>query len=137
MSKRVLIGSFLGIFTLIFFAFIGFIAKYHTADTMLIPIEEVATTHYPEDPSNHSAHYDRYGNRTLKLLKRDANHFDFIFQSDDPEVATVVFKNIDLTLFVPIAPTWVRDEPSLEKITLIEREWNRQQVNFAKKFFSS
>jgi len=130
MLRKFLSGSLIGLIVLFVVIGIAFFAKYHTSNTMIISVEDVTTADYPEDPSTRSPNYDRYSNRQLKLVKVQDDLFDFIFQSDDPSVATVIFKNIDLSLFVPIAPKWVQEDTNLEKIALIDREWNRQQVSF-------
>lgn len=97
---------------------------------MGIPIEEIQSTLYQEDPSIKSRYYGRYGKRKLILERIDDYHFNFIFHSDDPAVATITFKNIDLRLYMPTRPSWILDEPDLTFVTLSEREWNRQQTSF-------
>ena len=109
---------------------IHFINKYRKASMMVIPVEEVSTFDYPEDPSHRSVYYDSYGNRHLKLVKLDDTHFDFIFESTDPNVATIAFKGVDVSLYIPIRPEWTKTDLNLEIISLVDREWNRQQVSF-------
>ena len=104
--------------------------RYAVADTMTVPVTEYTTAEYPEDPAGRSVRYDRYNGRTLQLVKRDATHFDFIFTPTDPHIATVTFKNIDVSLMTVRQPDWVKADAGLTKISLIDREWNRQQVRF-------
>ncbi|MEX1012866.1 MAG: hypothetical protein WD595_01590 [Waddliaceae bacterium] len=106
-----------------------FVDKYRVSQEMRIPIEELTATDYPADPSRRGSHYDQYVNRFLRLVKKDETHFDFIFQSDEPDVATVVFKDIDLSLFIPSVPSWAKADPHMKIITLVEKEWNRQQIS--------
>lgn len=115
---------------LILYGGYSFIAKYQKSDEMIVSVEEVTSAEYPEDPSHHSIHYAKYGHRYLRLIKKDRHHFDFIFESSDPDVATVTFKDIDVSLFVPIQPKWTKSDPNLEIIALVDREWNRQQTRF-------
>ncbi len=103
--------------------------KYRISQEMPIPIEELTATEYPADPSRRGSHYDQYVSRFLRLVKKDDTHFDFIFESDEPDVATVKFKDIDLSLFVPSVPKWAKEDPDMKIITLVEREWNRQQIS--------
>jgi hypothetical protein len=42
--------------------------------------------------------------------------------------------HIDLTEFIPTVPAWIKDDQYLTKIGLINQEWNRQQVQFDRKF---
>lgn len=111
---------------------VQFFGKYHVADTMEIAVEEVRASEYPEDPSHRSVFYDRYSGRALTLAKVDDTHFDFIFTSEDPRIATIAFKNIDVSLFIPWQPEWTRGDSNLEVIALTDREWNRQQVRFTR-----
>lgn len=126
------VGIVISLFLLTGMCWLGtrFFLKYQKDETMQIRVEEVSTADYPEDPSHRSIHYNKYGNRTLTLVKNDPTHFDFIFQSDDPSVATITFKDIDFTLYVPIAPKWTKEDFNLEIVALVDREWNRQQVSF-------
>ncbi len=127
---RIQLGIIMGAFLAFVVGGSAFFSKYRVSDTMIIPVEEVRATEYLEDPADRSIHYDRYSSRYLRLVKKDPFHFDFIFESMDPNVATVSFKNVDLRLFLPIEPKWVKDDPELRKITYIERQWNRQQIAF-------
>jgi hypothetical protein len=130
---RKIITVLLILVCLIAIAFVTyFYSKYHTEDMMIIDVEEVTLIEYPEDPSIRSKYYNKYSDRQLILIKNDATHFDFLFESKNPKVATLILRDIDISLFVPVVPTWVRDEPNLEFIALSDREWNRQQVSFTK-----
>ncbi len=104
--------------------------KYRTSDTMVIPIEEVSLSEYPDDPSTKSMYYSMYGDRELILKKLDDSHFDFIFTSKNPNVATITLRNIDMSLIIPATPEWIQGQTNLEIIALSDREWNRQQVRF-------
>ncbi|GAA3921492.1 hypothetical protein [Litoribacillus peritrichatus] len=109
----------------------AFFGKYDASDVMDISVKEYTTDEYPEDPAPISAYYKKYGGRSLTLTKNDETHFDFTLKpEEDDRVATVTFKNIDLELFVPKLSNWVKDDKGLEVITLVDREWNRQQVSF-------
>jgi hypothetical protein len=130
MVRRILLLSLFGSLTLCVVAGGLFFLRYQTADVMVIPVEEVSTAQYPEDPAIRSVQYDRYQGRQLRLERKDEDHFDFIFESDRPGVATVALRNIDMSLFVPVKPTWIVDDRDLEVVTVVEREWNRQQARF-------
>ncbi len=105
--------------------------RYDTAQTMQVEVKEYTTSEYPEDPAPLSAYYKKYGGRSLKLTQLDDTHFNFTLSPTvDNRVSTVTFKNIDLELFVPKLSDWVKQDEGLEKITLVDREWNRQQVSF-------
>ncbi|SCA63517.1 Uncharacterized protein SCG7086_AU_00080 [Chlamydiales bacterium SCGC AG-110-P3] len=131
MEKRRVVVSLLAVsVVLIGIAAIQFFGKYRASDTMVVAVEEVHTADYPEDPSHRSTYYDQYGDRHLRLVKKDGTHFDFVFESSDPDVATVTFHDVDLALLIPRQPTWTKGDADLEVIAFVDREWNRQQVRW-------
>ncbi len=105
-------------------------SRYHTAETMQITVRELSNNEYPEDPALRSVNYGKYEGRELKLVQRDATHFDFIFESNNPHVAKVVFRDIDVSMMTPSLPEWTKQDEGLKRIALTDRQWNRQQVRF-------
>lgn len=96
-----------------------------------VPIEECTIEDYPEDPSTHASQFGCYQGRSLTLVAGcDGRHFHFVFDSPDPRIAKIVFKNIDVSLLTPALPEHVRGDKGLERIALVDRQWNRQQVQF-------
>src|SRR5262249_23653847 len=85
---------------------------------------------YPEDPALRSVHFGQYSGRRLKLLQRDPTHFDFALEPLRKHVATVVFRDVDVSLMTPSEPVWVKGDADLERIALTDRQWNRQKVSF-------
>lgn len=104
--------------------------KYNISDTMTISLKEFSTAEYPEDPAGKSVQFGRYADRRLELVKRDETHFDFILEPMHSHTATVIFKNVDVSLLVINEPAWVKEDRNLEIIALTDRQWNRQQVSF-------
>lgn len=104
--------------------------RYSTADVMHPDVREFSNAEYPENPANHSVHHGRYNDRKLTLVKRDETHFDFILESDQPHVAKIAFRNVDVSLMTPGIPEWAKNDSGLQRIALTDRQWNRQQVNF-------
>lgn len=109
-----------------------FHTRYGVADSMRLPLKELSTADYPENPANRSVDYGRYANRSLKLIRKDATHFDFILRPSNPHTAAVCLRNIDVSLMVASRPSWISGNRKLEKIALTDREWNRQQVAFTR-----
>jgi hypothetical protein len=97
---------------------------------MLLPIREYTAAEYPEDPGERSVHICQYSGRTLRLIRRDAVHFDFLFEPRNGHTATIAFRNVDVSLMTPGEPDWTRADQGLERIALTDRQWNRQQVRF-------
>ena len=107
-----------------------FAGRYDVAASMNVPLEEVTTAQYPEDPAGRSVRYGQYNGRRLILVRKDDTHFDFILEPTEDHVARVVFKNIDVSLMTPSVPQWCKEDAGLTRIALTDREWNRQQVHF-------
>ena len=109
--------------------------RYRVADVLAVPVTEYTHAEYREDPAGRSVRHGRFDGRTLKLIRRDATHFDFEFAptdpAADPHVAAVAFRNVDVSLMTVKQPDWVKDDAGLTRVALIDREWNRQQVKFA------
>jgi hypothetical protein len=104
--------------------------RYQKADTMAVAIREYTNAEYPEDPADRGLHFGRYDGRRLTLVKKDATRFDFVFEPDQPHVAQVVFKDVDVSLMTPGLPAWTKGDDGLRRIALTDRQWNRQQVQF-------
>jgi hypothetical protein len=105
--------------------------RYRVAETMSIPNREYTNAQYPDDPAGRSVHYGQYSGRKLRLVQKDATHFDLVLEPLEPHVATIVFGDIDASLMTPGIPDWTRDDADLVRIALTDRQWNRQQVRFA------
>jgi uncharacterized membrane protein YdjX (TVP38/TMEM64 family) len=104
--------------------------RYATAGVMGIPVREFGNAQYPEDPAVRSIHHGQYDGRKLTLIQKDDTHFDFVLGPARPQVAEVVFHDVDVSLMTPGLPEWARGDAGLRRIALTERQWNRQQVGF-------
>lgn len=104
--------------------------RYSAPDVIDVAVREFSNAEYPLDPARRSIRFGAYTGRALTLRKRDDSHFDFVFASPEAHVATIVFRNVDVGVMTPRQPAWTRGDARLERIALIEREWNRQQVTF-------
>ncbi|SRR5579883_366463 len=107
-----------------------FFSRYEAGAQVSVPITELSKSEYPENPADLSTRYRQYANRKLTLVKRDTTHFDFVLEPTNQHTAKIVFKNVDVSLFVPKEADWVKQNKNLETIALVDREWNRQQVSF-------
>lgn len=113
--------------------FVWWQSKYEVAQEMNVAVTELLPKDYPEDPAPRSINYSRYNGRKLRLVQRDESHFDFVFEpasKDVDHLATIAFKNIDVSLMTPGQPEWTKNDEDLEVIALVDRQWNRQQVSF-------
>ena len=67
-------------------------ARYRISDVMIIPLAEYTSAEYPEDPADKSINYGRYSDRSLRLVRRDQTHFDFVIEPKHSHVSTVLSK---------------------------------------------
>src|SRR5574340_542792 len=74
-----------------------------------------------------SVQYGNYEGRSLVLTQRDATHFDFRFEPLHPHIATIVVRDVDISLMTPSLPAWTRSDAGLRRIALTDRQWNRQE----------
>ncbi|BAZ02118.1 hypothetical protein NIES37_61260 [Tolypothrix tenuis PCC 7101] len=129
-KKRIVFTSLILFLVSISLGSFWFYNRYKVANKMVAKLQELSNAEYPANPALLSKNYQRYSNRQLTIIKRDDTHFDFVLEPKNETTAKIVIKNIDLKLLVPKTPEWLKKDKDLALITLIEREWNRQQVTF-------
>lgn len=104
--------------------------RYHTKPLMTLLVKEYKPNEYPDNPASLSRQHGKYSHEKLQLKKENGSHFTFTFLPGNKESATITFKNIDVSLMTPSIPACVKDNPNLTRISLTDRQWNRQQVSF-------
>ena len=129
-KKWVVFSSLMVLLILLIIGSSWFTSRYQTSREMQVEVQELSNLEYPENPAPLDPNFQRYANRELKIIRTDDTHFDFILEPTNEKTAKVVIKNIDLSLFIPKAPEWVKQDRGLEAIAFTDREWNRQQVSF-------
>ena len=107
-----------------------FMSRYKTSDKMQVKLKEFTNQEYPANTSSLSRNHKRYTQRNLTVIKKDNNHFDFILEPTNEKTAKILIKNVDISLFVPQIPEWIKGDRGLTGIYLTEREYSRQQVSF-------
>jgi hypothetical protein len=110
--------------------FYRFVYLYQDNSNFDINIKELSRAEYPENPSTLGNHYGRYSKRYLKIKHLEENNYSFHLESKNPSNAKISFKNIDLSLWVPKLPDYAKSSEAHTIVSLVEREWNRQQVFF-------
>ncbi|HGI8166042.1 TPA: hypothetical protein ACJT8R_001296 [Legionella pneumophila] len=104
--------------------------RYHVEHEMTIKVKEYTKSEYPDNPATLNSRYGHYSHPKLVLKQDDGSHFTLTFLPGNPSSATITFKNIDVALMTPSIPLWVKNNPDLTRISLTDRQWNRQQVVF-------
>ena len=104
--------------------------KYHVEDKMTLQVKELSPEAYPDNPSRLSRYHGDYSHKKLLLQKHRDNKFTLTFLPSNAKSATIRFKHINLGLMTPSLPAWVKNSSELTRISLTDRQWNRQQVSF-------
>jgi hypothetical protein len=107
-----------------------FVFLYKETKTAIVSLKELSLKEYPENPSSLGKHYKRYAKRQLKITHLEKNFYNLEIFSSNPNNARINFKNIDLSLWIPKIPSYAKTSEDHEIVSLVEREWNRQQVLF-------
>lgn len=129
-KKSILFGSLILFIGLLGAGALWFNSRYKYDQEMEVKLKELSNIEYPANPAGLSKNFQRYGNRELRVIQRDDTHFDFVLEPTNEKTAKIVIKNVDLSLLIPKAPEWTKQDENLELIAFVEREWNRQQISF-------
>ncbi len=129
-KKKIFFSSLVVFLGVLGIGAVGFTSRYKADNQMQVELKELSNAEYPANPAPLGENFQRYSNRKLKIIKRDDTHFDFVLEPTNEKTAKIVIKNIDLSLLVPKAPKWVKEDGGLETIAFTDREWNRQQISF-------
>ncbi len=117
---------------LVIVGLIWFASRYDDRPQQTVALTAFSKDEYPENPENTSEAFGAYPHRRLILEQLDGTRFRFLLQPVGPQAAPIELTDVDLAHFVAAVPSWARTDADLTKIGLIDREWNRQQVKFAR-----
>jgi len=97
-----------------------------------VHIKEFSKEEYPDNPSRgyRSKDFGKYPHDSIRFTRTGEWTFNIQLLPKNDDRAKVTLQEVNLKRFIPYAPTWVRDDEYLTYITLINQEWNRQQVHF-------
>jgi hypothetical protein len=131
MQKRCLLFGFLGVLII----FLGTLRvylyfRYHVEKKMTVSVKEFSPETYPDNPSTLSRYHGDYSHKQLVLQKHKNADFTLTFLPSNSKSATIHFKHINIARMTPSLPSWVKNSPELTRISLTDRQWNRQQVSF-------
>ncbi|HBK3262447.1 TPA: hypothetical protein KKW63_002800 [Legionella pneumophila] len=104
--------------------------RYHVEREMTIKMKELTKNEYPDNPALLSSRYGSYSHPKVVLKNEGDSHFTLTFLPGNPSSATITFKNINVALMTPSIPSWLKGNTDLTRISLTDRQWNRQQVLF-------
>lgn len=107
-----------------------FQSRYNDAPDQTIELRALSNAEYPEDPENRSRVFGNYPHQLLRIQQTGDTRFRFLIKPTSRHSSTIELLDVDLAHFVATVPPWVKSDPDLTKVGLIDREWNRQQVSF-------
>jgi len=112
----------------------------HLTTNVSFKIQELTDEEYPDNPDigfrskNYSSDFFEQGS----IISKSNNRYDILFYTKDKYQDTIVFENMDLDEFIPTVPKYIKDNEYLRYITLVNQEWNRNQVRFnSDEFYTS
>ncbi len=109
--------------------------RYDDQPRQSVALKAFTTAEYPDNPENRSRVFGGYPHRHLVIESLGATRFRFLLEPTAPQAATIELTDVDLAHFVAAVPPWIKADPELTKVGLIDREWNRQQVRFPRTAF--
>lgn len=111
---------------------VWFAGRYDDRPQQTVLLTAFAKDDYPENPEITSSIYGTYPHRQLIIQRLGDARFRFLLEPATPAAAAIELTDVDLSHFVAAVPPWVKTDPDLTRVGLIDREWNRQQVQFAR-----
>lgn len=107
-----------------------FLDRYDENPRQSVALRSYAEIEYPDSPEPKSRMIGYYPRQELTIERIEGTTFRLVLVSAAPQAAKIELRDIDLAHFVAAVPPWIKADPDLTKIGLIDREWNRQQVRF-------
>lgn len=131
-KKRTAFAALAFLAILIIVGTVWFTDRYDDRPRQSIALTALSKAEYPENPENTSQAFGAYSHRQLIVEQLGDTRFRFVLEPATPQATAIELNDVDLAHFVAAVPPWVKADLGLTKIGLIDREWNRQQVRFAR-----
>jgi hypothetical protein len=100
-------------------------------------IHSLSDEQYPDNPDleNRSSQYNKISYSNIRFIPEEGEfNYSIALVDQNNDLHQLTLENIDLNEFIPTTPPWIKGDQYLTKIGLINQEWNRQQVQFKRKF---
>lgn len=94
-------------------------------------LRELSDDEYPDNPDI-TVRHEKCVETTMKSIEfiRKGESFDVLLIPDDAKDDTARLFEIDLMEFIPTIPEYVREDEYLSLISIVNQEWNRNQVKW-------
>lgn len=104
-----------------------------TSEIFISSVTELDDEQYPDNPDIEIRHQlDGKFHHSEVHIQRDSNtqlyNLTFTSKRGDTNSTDIRLKQINLLEMIPSFPDWVKSDPYLIQLSLINQEWNRQQV---------
>lgn len=96
------------------------------------PITELSDEEYPHntDLGNMSSNYHELSHDSVKITRKPNGMFEFIISPANPVSDTITFPEIDIKVYIPALPEWIKKDTFLTEFGYTNAEWNRHQVRY-------
>lgn len=129
-KRRIGLGLAVGLAVSAVGGYLWFQARYQEAPEQTVSTRAFSNKAYPEDPEARSRLFGNYPHPALTLHRVGGTRFRFLLRPGSDHATTIELGEVDLAHMVAAVPPWVKTDPALTRVGLIDREWNRQQVQF-------
>jgi len=126
------------LFSLILILLIFQSCKVENKTTYETELRELSAKDYPNDPDVliASTSYRKFSHSKIIFTQNSADSvFNITVIPATTKDDTIKLYNINLLTFIPGIPKRITQDEYLQQITIINQEWNRQQVKFDQKSF--
>ena len=95
-------------------------------------LTELSDEEYPDNPDISIRHAKCIDTEMESIdFVRNGEAFDLIIKPSNVEDDTVIMKGIQLMEFIPTIPDYAKSDEYMSLISLVNQEWNRNQVKWA------
>lgn len=102
-------------------------------------ISTLSDKEYPNNPdiSLRSRFTGAFQHDSICFKRNGEGYFSIEILHGNETSDTLFLDSVLLAEFIPTVPEWIKEDDYLTQIGLINQEWNRQQVQFSKKHFTT
>lgn len=95
-------------------------------------ITELSDEEYPDNPDlgSMSSNYHSISHDSVVLLRKENGNFQFIITPGNANSDSIVFDDININVYMPSVPDWIKSDEFLTNFGYTNAEWNRHQIRF-------